>query len=63
MNLVASGEPGTHLIDLYPMLYKGKSYTDLWSPQAPMLTFKRDFPGLALGYRLPAIRLAIEVVE
>jgi hypothetical protein len=27
------------------------------------LTFARDFPALAHGYRLPAFRLAIEVVE
>ena len=29
----------------------------------PVLTYARDVPGLALGYQLPAIRLAIEVVE
>jgi hypothetical protein len=28
-----------------------------------MLTFARDVPGLALGYDLPAIRLAITVVK
>lgn len=44
------------------MIYKGKS-GDLWNNQLPMLAFKQDNPGLALGYKLPAIRLAIEVVE
>ena len=29
--------------------------------QTPFLTYARDFPALALGYRLPAYRLAIEV--
>ena len=61
MNLVATGAPGTHLIDLYPMIYKSR--TDIWLNHVPMLAFKRDAPGLALGYRLPAIRLAIEIVE
>ena len=62
MNLVATGEPGTHLIDIYPAIYKGKDRVPL-NYQTPFLTFERDYPGLALGYRLPAYRLAIEVVE
>ncbi|MBW7881304.1 MAG: hypothetical protein H3C34_01475 [Caldilineaceae bacterium] len=62
MNLVATGSPGTHLIDLYPMIYQGHGKPP-WGYQVPVLTFKEDFPGLALGYNLPAIRLAIEVVE
>ena len=61
MNLVATGGPGTHLIDLYPAIYKGKG-SDTWLDQVPLLNFKYDAPGLALGYRLPAIRLAITVV-
>ena len=62
MNLVASGHPGTHLIDIYPAIYKGRDRVP-WNYQTPFLTFARDFPGLANGYRLPAYRLAIEVVE
>jgi hypothetical protein len=62
INLVATGHPGTHLIDLYPAIYKGKDRVP-WNYQTPFLTFARDFPALALGYRLPAYRLAIEVVE
>jgi hypothetical protein len=61
MNMVATGGPGTHLIDLYPAIYKGKG-SDTWLDQVPLLNFKYDAPGLALGYRLPAIRLAIKVV-
>ncbi len=62
MNMVATGGPGTHLIDLYPAIYKGKG-NDTWLDQVPLLNFKLDAPGLALGYRVPAIRLAIEVAR
>ena len=62
INLVATGHPGTHLIDLYPAIYKGLDRVPL-NYQTPFLSFARDFPALALGYRLPAYRLAIEVVE
>ncbi len=62
MNMVATGGPGTHLIDLYPMIYKGKG-NDTWLDQVPLLNFKYDAPGLALGYRVPAIRLAVKVVK
>jgi hypothetical protein len=62
MNLVATGSPGTHLIDLYPMIYQGHGEPP-WGYQTPFLTYKDDFPGLPLGYKLPAIRLAIEVIE
>ncbi len=64
MNLVATGGPGTHLIDMYPLLYTQQpSYPNTPYGMVPILTYARDIPGLALGYRLPAIRLAIEVVK
>ena len=65
LNLIAAGPPGTHLIDLYPMLYRagGGRATEIWNFQVPQLTALQDHPGLALGYRLPIYRLAIEVVE
>ncbi|MBI2999009.1 MAG: hypothetical protein HYY46_11275 [Deltaproteobacteria bacterium] len=62
INLVATGHPGTHLIDLYPAIYKGRDRVP-WNYQTPFLTFARDFPALAVGYRLPAYRLAIAVIE
>jgi hypothetical protein len=62
INLVASGQPGTHLIDLYPAIYKGRDKVP-WNYQTPFLTYARDFPALSHGYRLPAYRLAIEVVQ
>ncbi|HBY96253.1 MAG TPA: hypothetical protein DEP84_20250 [Chloroflexi bacterium] len=62
IHLVATGDPGTHLIDLYPMIYQGHGKPP-WGYQVPILSFKEDFPGLALGYKLPAFRLAIEIIE
>ncbi len=61
LNLTATGGPGVHLIDLYPMLYQGHGAPP-WGYQEPFLSFASDFPGLALGYNLPAFRLAVEVV-
>ena len=64
MNLVATGGPGTHLIDMYPLLYNSQpAYANTPYGVVPMLTFREDLPGLALGYDLPAIRLAITVVK
>src|SRR5581483_993361 len=62
INLVASGAPGTHLIDIYPAIYRGKDRVP-WNYQTPFLAYARDFPALAHGYRLPAYRLAVEIVE
>jgi hypothetical protein len=62
INLIATGHRGTHVIDLYPAIYKGRDRVP-WNYQTPFLTYARDFPALAHGYRLPAYRLAIEVVE
>jgi hypothetical protein len=64
VQLFATGDPGTHLIDLYPLLYTQQPaypYTQLG--MVPLLGFARDAPGLAAGYDIPAIRLAIKVVK
>jgi hypothetical protein len=64
MNLVATGGPGTHLIDMYPLLYtQSPSYANTPYGMIPVLTYAKDAPGLALGYDLPAIRLAITIVK
>jgi len=65
VNLVATGAPGTHLIDLYPMVYrqKGSHTPEYWNFELPQLTALQDHPGLAVGYRLPIFRLAIEVTD
>ena len=61
MPLIATGEPGTHLIDMFPMVYNGQD-RKAWY-WAPVLTFARDFPALTLGYRIPAYRLAISIAQ
>lgn len=58
--LTATGGPGIHLVDLYPMIYEGKDRTVL-TYQVPDLTVLDDGPGLALGYALPIFRLAVLV--
>ena len=63
MTFVATGEPGIHLIDVYPMIYQGGKGEVPWGYHWPILSFKTDAPGLAMGYNLPAIRLAVEVVQ
>jgi len=64
MNLIATGGPGTHLIDIYPMLYTlSPSFADTPYGMVPVLTYAQDEPALALGYHLPALRLAITVVS
>ncbi|MBV8257823.1 MAG: hypothetical protein JO073_08400, partial [Actinobacteria bacterium] len=64
MNLVATGGPGTHLIDMYPLLYTQQpSYPNTPYGMIPVLTYGQDAPGLALGYTLPAMRLAITIVK
>ena len=64
MNLLASGKPGTHLVDIYPMLYTQQpAYAYPPLGMMPLLSFNRDAPGLALGYNLPAMHLAITVVK
>ena len=63
LNLHATGGPGTHLIDIYPVLYTlSPSFANTPFGMLPVLTYQKDEPGLALGYKLPAIRLAITVV-
>lgn len=65
VNLVAAGGPGTHLIDLYPMIYKAKadSLAEDFTFQLPFLTALQDHPGQMLGYELPIFRLAVEIVS
>jgi len=64
LNLVATGGPGTHIIDGYPLLYTQQpSYANTPYGMQPFLSYATDEPALALGYQLPAIRLAITVVK
>ncbi len=56
--VTVTGAPGTHLIDLYPTIYKGQDP----SPRVysvPQLTYAEDHPQRIT----PAIRLAIEIID
>lgn len=64
LHLYATGAPGTHIIDLYPMLYSlSPSFAGAEYGMVPVLTFADDEPGLALGYQLPSMHFAITVVS
>jgi hypothetical protein len=64
LHLNATGGPGVHLIDMYPMLYSlSPSFASTPYGMVPVLTYAKDYPGLALGYHMPAIRLAITIVK
>lgn len=57
-DVIATGDPGYHLIDLYPGIYKQQEKeTDM--TLIPQLTYSTDHPGSAM----PAIRLGFEVTE
>lgn len=62
IDLIASGEPGTHIVDVTPTIYKQKG-SDQWYGGTPFLTYRTDYPMLALGYRLPAYHFAYEIVK
>jgi len=63
VELVATGGPGTHLIDIYPYIFDGGHGDWPWQYNLPQLTSLQDHPGLALGYKFPIFRLAIQVTE
>ena len=52
IQLTATGEPGTHLIDLYPLLYTQQpAYPYSQLGMVPLLGFANDAPGLAARLR------------
>ena len=54
--VTATGAPGTHIIDLYPTIYKGQdAQPKVYS--IPQLTYQTDHP----QRKTPAIRLSIQV--
>ena len=64
VHLKATGGVGTHIIDLRPLLYTQQpSFASTPYGMTPVLTFDRDFPGLALGYQIPAFHFAINIVK
>jgi hypothetical protein len=64
VHLRAIGNPGTHLIDLYPLLYTNSpSFPNTPYGMLPVLSADRDFPGLALGYQVPSMHFAITITR
>ncbi len=55
----ATGAPGTHLLDFYPMIYRGRDELPRGVYAMPHLSYADDHP----LRKVPAFRLAIEVVE
>ena len=45
INFTATGEPGTHLIDLYPGIYQGPPTEPQQLYRLPQLTYAEDHPG------------------
>jgi hypothetical protein len=56
--LIAAGEPGYHIIDLFPGIYRGKTPLPNFY-NLPQLTYGEDHPGSAI----PAIHLGINIVK
>lgn len=55
---VASGEPGYHIVDIYPSIYQGRMIKpDIYTK--PQLTYRDDHPGTGI----PAIRFFYKVTE
>ena len=64
VHLVATGEPGTHTIDLWPNLYSANpSFADTQYGMLPLLSGGHDSPALALGYQVPSIHVTIRIVK
>ena len=59
VNLTAAGEPGIHLIDLYPGIYQGPPDAPQQMYRLPQLTYATDHP----GNKIPALRFGFEVTK
>ena len=57
INFTAAGEPGEHLIDLYPGIYQGPANEPQQLYRTPQLTYADDHP----GNKIPALRFMFEV--
>ena len=57
INFTAAGEPGTHLIDLYPGIYQGPPTEPQQLYRLPQLTYADDHP----GNKIPAIRVTFDI--
>jgi hypothetical protein len=57
INFTAAGEPGVHVIDLYPGIYQGPPTEPQQLYRLPQLTYADDHP----GNKIPALRFTFEV--
>jgi hypothetical protein len=57
INFTAAGEPGVHLIDLYPGIYQGPPTEPQLLYRTPQLTYADDHP----GNKIPALRFAFGI--
>jgi hypothetical protein len=57
INFTATGEPGAHVIDLYPGIYQGPPTEPQQLYRLPQLTYADDHP----GNKIPAIRVLFEI--
>jgi len=57
INFTAAGEPGAHLIDLYPGIYQGPPTEPQQLYRLPQLTYADDHP----GNKIPALRFTFEL--
>ena len=63
-HMMATGAPGTHIIDMHPLLYTNQpSFANTPYGMVPVLSSDRDFPGLALGYQIPSFHFAITITK
>jgi hypothetical protein len=59
INFRAAGEPGEHLIDLFPGIYQGPPKETQLLYRMPQLTYADDHP----GNKIPALRFKFEVTR
>jgi hypothetical protein len=57
INFTAAGEPGLHIIDLYPGIYQGPASESQQLYRTPQLSYADDHP----GNKIPALRFMFEV--
>lgn len=64
VHLRATGTPGTHIIDLHPVMYTNQpSFANTQYGMLPVLSYNTDFFGLSLGYKQPAVHFEINIVK
>ena len=64
IHLRATGAPGTHIIDLHPIMYTNQpSFANTQYGMLPILSYNTDFLGLALGYKQPAVHFEFSIVR